>query len=117
MALIGAMNAYRKSWFGEVGANQFPQTWDQYRDVGKKLKAKGYPIGQSFGQSFGDPPTFAYPLLWSFGGAELDVEQLKAHAAAHLARFKCPREIVVVASLPHSASGKVVRARLRTAGA
>ncbi len=72
MALIGAMNAYRKSWFAEVGANQFPQTWDQYRDVGKKLKAKGYPIGQSFGQSFGDPPTFAYPLLWSFGGAELD---------------------------------------------
>ena len=36
------------------------------------MKAKGYPIGQSFGQSFGDPPTFAYPLLWSFGGAEID---------------------------------------------
>ncbi len=72
MAIIGAMNAYRKSWFAEVGYNEFPKTWDQYRDVGKKLKAKGYPIGQSFGQSFGDPPTFAYPLLWSFGGAEID---------------------------------------------
>jgi len=72
MALIGAMNAYRKSWFAEVGYSSFPKTWDQYRDAGKKLKAKGYPIGQSFGQSFGDPPTFAYPLLWSFGGAELD---------------------------------------------
>ena len=72
MALIGAMNAYRKSWFAEVGYNEFPKTWDQYRDVGKKLKAKGYPIGQSFGQSFGDPPTFAYPLLWSYGGAEID---------------------------------------------
>ena len=72
MAIIGAMNAYRKSWFAEVGYNEFPKTWDQYRDVGKKLKAKGYPIGQSLGQSFGDPPTFAYPLLWSFGGAEID---------------------------------------------
>lgn len=72
MAIIGAMNAYRKSWFAEIGYNEFPKTWDQYRDAGKKLKAKGYPIGQSFGQSFGDPPTFAYPLLWSFGGAEID---------------------------------------------
>jgi multiple sugar transport system substrate-binding protein len=72
MTLIGAMNAYRKSWFDEIGQKEFPKTWDQYRDAGKKLKAKGYPIGQSFGQSFGDPPTFAYPLLWSFGGAEID---------------------------------------------
>ena len=72
MAMIGAMNAYRKSLFAEVGFNEFPKTWDQYRDVGKKLKAKGYPIGQSLGQSFGDPPTFVYPLLWSFGGTEID---------------------------------------------
>lgn len=72
MALIPAMNAYRKSMFAEVGQTGFPKTWDEYRALGKKLKAKGYPIGQSFGQSFGDPPTFAYPLLWSFGGAEID---------------------------------------------
>jgi multiple sugar transport system substrate-binding protein len=72
MALIGAMNAYRKSMFAEVGYNEFPKTWDQYRDAGKKLKAKGYPIGQSLGQSFGDPPTFVYPLLWSYGATEVD---------------------------------------------
>ena len=24
------------------------------------------------GHSFGDPPTFSYPYLWSFGGAEVD---------------------------------------------
>jgi len=72
LCIIGAMNAYRKSWFAEIGLNEFPKTWDAYRDAGKKLKAKGYPIGQSFGQSFGDPPTFAYPLMWSFGGAEID---------------------------------------------
>jgi multiple sugar transport system substrate-binding protein len=64
--------AYRKSWFAEIGVTEFPKTWDEYREVGKKLKAKGKPIGQALGHSFGDPPTFAYPLLWSFGGAEAD---------------------------------------------
>jgi len=68
MAMIGAMNAYRKSMF----PNGAPKTWDEYRAMGKANKAKGAPIGQSFGQSFGDPPTFAYPLLWSFGGTEID---------------------------------------------
>jgi multiple sugar transport system substrate-binding protein len=68
MALIGAMNAYRTSMF-PGGA---PKTWDDYRKAGAENKKKGAPIGQSFGQSFGDPPTFAYPLMWSFGGAELD---------------------------------------------
>jgi multiple sugar transport system substrate-binding protein len=70
--IVGAMNAWRKSWFAEVGLNKFPETWDEYRDAGKKLKAKGHPIGQSLGHSFGDPPTFVYPLLWSFGGMEVD---------------------------------------------
>jgi multiple sugar transport system substrate-binding protein len=64
--------AYRRSWFNEVGAKEFPKTWDEYREVGKKLKAKGRPLGQALGHSFGDPPTFAYPLLWDFGGAEVD---------------------------------------------
>jgi multiple sugar transport system substrate-binding protein len=71
-AIIGAMNAYRKSWFEEVGYNKYPETWDEYRDAGKKLKAKGHPFGQALGHSFGDPPTFAYPLMWSFGGNEVD---------------------------------------------
>jgi multiple sugar transport system substrate-binding protein len=64
--------AYRRSWHQEVGATEFPKTWDDWRDVGKKLKAKGKPVGQALGHSFGDPPTFAYPLLWDFGGAEVD---------------------------------------------
>jgi multiple sugar transport system substrate-binding protein len=70
--IVGAMNAWRKSWFAEVGYNKFPETWDEYRDAGKKLKAKGHPLGQSLGHSFGDPPTFTYPLMWSFGGSEVD---------------------------------------------
>jgi multiple sugar transport system substrate-binding protein len=71
-AIVGAMIAYRKSLFAEVGYNEFPKTLDQYRDAGKKLKAKGYPIGQTLGHTFGDAPTFSYPFLWSFGGQEVD---------------------------------------------
>ncbi len=73
-AFIGVMIAYRKSWFSEVGYDKFPETWEQYRDAGKKLKAKNRPIGQSLGQSFGDPQTFVYPLLWSFGGKEVEAD-------------------------------------------
>ena len=64
--------AWRKSWHAEIGLTEFPKTWDAWREAGKKLKAKGKPVGQALGHSFGDPPTFAYPLLWSFGGAETD---------------------------------------------
>jgi multiple sugar transport system substrate-binding protein len=70
--IVGNQNAYRKSWFEAVGYNKFPETWDEYRDAGKKLKAKGQPIGQAMGHSFGDPPTFFYPYLWSWGGMEVD---------------------------------------------
>ena len=72
MCIVGAMIAYRKSWFDEIGVKTFPDTWDGYREAGKKLKAARRPIGQSLGHSFGDPPTFAYPFLWSFGGREVD---------------------------------------------
>ncbi len=44
---VGNAVAYRRSWFNEVGAKEFPKTWDEYREVGKKLKAKGKPIGQT----------------------------------------------------------------------
>ena len=73
-AIIGGMIAYRKSWFEEVGAAKFPETWEEYREVGKKLKAKGRPIGQTLGHTFGDAPTFAYPFLWSWGGKEVEAD-------------------------------------------
>jgi multiple sugar transport system substrate-binding protein len=70
--IVGAENAYRKSWFEAIGVTKFPETWDEYRAAGKKLKANGQPVGQALGHSFGDPPTFWYPFLWSFGGMEVD---------------------------------------------
>ena len=53
---------------------EFPKTWQQYHEVGKKLKAAKHPIGQTLGNTFGDAPTFTYPLMWSFGGQEVDAK-------------------------------------------
>ncbi|HWO69771.1 MAG TPA: AMP-dependent synthetase, partial [Actinomycetota bacterium] len=40
------------------------------------------------------------------------LEELRAHAAARVARFKAPREVVVVDALPRTGSGKVRRGAL-----
>jgi len=76
-SLVPSIVAYRKSWFDEVGAKSFPKTWQEYSAVGKKLKANKHPIGQTLGNTFGDAPTFTYPLLWSFGGQEVDAKGKK----------------------------------------
>jgi long-chain acyl-CoA synthetase len=46
-------------------------------------------------------------------GAVLDADALTAFAATRLARFKCPRRMEIVDALPHSATGKVAKGRLR----
>jgi multiple sugar transport system substrate-binding protein len=73
-AIVGGQIAYRKSLFEKAGAKEFPKTWEEYRQVGKRLKAMGYPIGQTAGHTFGDAPTFWCPALWSWGGKELDAD-------------------------------------------
>jgi multiple sugar transport system substrate-binding protein len=70
--IVGTLVAYRKSWFDEIGITSFPTTWDPYREIGKKLKSKGRPIGQTLGHTVGDAPSFTYPYLWSFGGREVE---------------------------------------------
>ena len=72
--VLGAMIVYRKSWFEEIGVSKFPETWEQYREAGKKLKTKGRPVGQTLGHTFGDAPTFTYPYLWSWGGKEVEAD-------------------------------------------
>jgi multiple sugar transport system substrate-binding protein len=72
--VVGGLLAYRKSWFEGIGysAGKFPQTWDEYREAGKKLKAQGHPFGQTLAHTFGDAPGFWYPFLWSWGGKEVE---------------------------------------------
>ncbi|HYY15234.1 MAG TPA: extracellular solute-binding protein [Gammaproteobacteria bacterium] len=71
---VSPASTYRTDWFKEIGYDTFPDTWQEYREAGKKLKAKGHPIGQAFGHSLGDPNIFCYALLWAFGGKEVEAD-------------------------------------------
>jgi multiple sugar transport system substrate-binding protein len=68
---IGNAVVYRKDVFEELGLS-VPNTWDEYLEVGRTLKNNNLPVGQTLGHTFGDAPSFTYPLLWSFGGQEVD---------------------------------------------
>jgi multiple sugar transport system substrate-binding protein len=71
-SIVSPASTYRTDWFKEAGYEKFPDSWEGYREAGKKLKAKGHPIGQSLGHSLGDPPIFCYAMLWAFGGKEVE---------------------------------------------
>ncbi|MGA7004750.1 MAG: extracellular solute-binding protein [Pseudolabrys sp.] len=60
---------YQKSLWDEIGV--VPDTWDNLRIGGAKLKAKGKPVGISLGHS-NDPSTTWRGLLWSYGASEQD---------------------------------------------
>ncbi len=68
---IGNAVVYRKDIFEELGLS-VPNTWEEYLTVGQALKNANLPVGQTLGHTFGDAPTFAYPLMWSYGGQEVD---------------------------------------------
>jgi multiple sugar transport system substrate-binding protein len=62
---------YREDWFREAGL-RYPETWDDFRAAGRALKAKGKPFGQAFGHSINDPNNWCYPLVWMWGGMEVE---------------------------------------------
>jgi multiple sugar transport system substrate-binding protein len=74
--ILGVLYANRTSWFAEEGvtADNFPKTWEAYRAVGKKMKPKGRPFGQTLAHAFGDAPAGWYPYLWSWGGKEVEAD-------------------------------------------
>jgi acyl-CoA synthetase (AMP-forming)/AMP-acid ligase II len=45
-------------------------------------------------------------------GAGVDVDDVRAHLLANLARYKVPERIAVVDALPRNAMGKIVRTAL-----
>ncbi|HTZ37055.1 MAG TPA: extracellular solute-binding protein [Stellaceae bacterium] len=74
--ILGVLYVNRTSWFAEEGVTQenFPKTWEAYRAVGKKMKPKGRPFGQTLAHAFGDGPAGWYPYLWSWGGKEVEAD-------------------------------------------
>lgn len=68
--------AYRTSYLKQAGVADpeggFPATWEDFFALGTKLKKLGKPIGQALGHSTGDPPSFTYPYMWSYGAMEVE---------------------------------------------
>lgn len=71
---LGIGMHYRRSWLEEVGGWPPPQTYEELFDVGKRLKENGHPLGTSLGHSINDPHLWCYPMLWAYGGKEIDQE-------------------------------------------
>jgi multiple sugar transport system substrate-binding protein len=62
--------AYREDLF-KKGGLKIPDTWEELYTVGKELKKMGHPVGIPISQNY-DSISTAGPVLWSFGGMEID---------------------------------------------
>src|SRR6266849_10860267 len=61
---------YREDLFKKAGL-KVPDTWEDLYTVGKELKKMGNPVGIPISQNY-DSISTAGPVLWSFGGMEVD---------------------------------------------
>jgi len=64
------MPCYREDLFKKAGL-KIPDTWEDLYVVGKELKKMGNPLGIAISQNY-DSISTAGPVLWSFGGMEVD---------------------------------------------
>jgi multiple sugar transport system substrate-binding protein len=62
--------AYREDLFKKASL-KIPDTWEDLYTVGKELKKMGHPVGIPISQNY-DTISSASPILWSFGGMEID---------------------------------------------
>jgi multiple sugar transport system substrate-binding protein len=62
--------AYREDLFKKASL-KVPDTWEDLYVVGKELKKMGNPVGIPISQNY-DSISTAGPVLWSFGGMEVD---------------------------------------------
>jgi multiple sugar transport system substrate-binding protein len=63
---------YRTDYFQKAGVASWPKTWDEFTQAAAKLKAIDRPISQTDGHAYGDSLTMWNPVLWSFGGREVN---------------------------------------------
>jgi multiple sugar transport system substrate-binding protein len=61
---------YREDLFKKASL-KIPDTWEDLYAAGKELKKMGHPVGIPISQNF-DTISTAGPVLWSFGGMEVD---------------------------------------------
>jgi multiple sugar transport system substrate-binding protein len=61
---------YREDLFKKASL-KIPDTWEELYVAGKELKKMGHPVGIPISQNY-DTISTASPILWSFGGLEVD---------------------------------------------
>jgi multiple sugar transport system substrate-binding protein len=61
---------YRKDLWTEIGMPNGPDTWDEVRTGGAKLKAKGFPVGIGLAHH-NDSRNSWRAIMWSHGGSEV----------------------------------------------
>ncbi|MET4047678.1 acyl-CoA synthetase (AMP-forming)/AMP-acid ligase II [Rhodococcus sp. UYP5] len=65
-------------------------------------------------ETWGEVPVAVVALTDAAGAPDPTLEELGEWLGEHLARYKHPKELVVVDALPRNASGKVVKVALRS---
>ena len=93
---------YRTDYFGEVGYPDGCETWDDFLDAATKIKEAGLPlVGTTMSQTGpNDSASFAYSVLWSFGGKEVeeDGKTIAINTEETRAALKWMKELSAVAS-------------------
>ena len=69
---IGSAMTYNMSMLKNAGITKLPDTYDDLLKVGTTMKKAGLPVGWCLGHTLGDGAFGNYPIIWSWGGAEVD---------------------------------------------
>ncbi len=73
-AIYGQYWIYREDLFKQAGVEKWPETYEEFHQAGKKLKAAGTPLGHTLGHAVTDGATHNYSLMWSFGAKEVEAD-------------------------------------------
>src|SRR5207245_1603786 len=65
---------YRTDYFQQAGVTSCPTTWDELAAAAAKLKTTGKSISQTDGHAYGDSLTMWNPVLWGYGGKEVNAD-------------------------------------------
>jgi multiple sugar transport system substrate-binding protein len=69
---VGSAMTYNMEMLTKAGVTKLPDTYDDLLKVGTIMKKAGFPVGWCLGHTIGDGAFGNYPIVWSFGGAEVD---------------------------------------------
>jgi multiple sugar transport system substrate-binding protein len=71
---VASAMTYNKKYCESVGVtpDKYAKTYDDLRRIGALMKKGGKPVGWCLGHTIGDGCFGNYPILWSFGAAEVD---------------------------------------------